>query len=322
MRFSLFTGRVMLVNSWSMLPPRMFIWPVLLLLAMLSPCLAQDAPEGIQLRGANGKEIVAVGVLEAHPQGAVILLPGHTSPVLAPWSKFDLEHLKQEQPEIYYGYLDAQRFRRPFLLKLGIYKDILSFDESIQKLNRELSKPRYYPLPQNVNYLIEQDPDVIRAKDRDFDRYNKIMRTQQQELQDFLRRIFPRESVIIDDQGNVHQKDRPGSVDPNRGETSLGLVLETLADTQRPPSRRGIAYLREVTTLQTDVKDQWDELRSKIPNHAFEDGNLNHMKLPLLMDESRAALKSILHTTHLHESEQQKLSNFLHFVRSHAPDYN
>lgn len=305
-----------------MLPRIIHVSCLLCLLTMGGPCHAQEENPGIKLRGANGKEIVVAGVLRAQPRGLEVLLPGRGQPILAPWSKLDLKQLQAEQPEIYYGYLDAKRFGRPFFLKLGVYEGIVSFEESIQLLNRELTKPRYYPLPENVNYLIEEDPDIIRAKARDFDRYNKLMRTQQQELKDFLRRIFPRESVIIDDQGNVHQKDRPGDVDPNRGETTLALILNTLADTQKPPSRRGIAYLRQVTTVQSDVMDQLDDLGRKIPNHAFEDGNLNHMKLPIIISEAKVSLKQVLHSTHLHESDQQKLSDFTKFVFSHAPKYN
>jgi len=295
---------------------------MLCLLMVASLCQAQPAPEGIKLTGANGKVIVASGVLRAYPEGAEILLPGHARPIIAPWSKFDLEKLQADHPKIYYGYLDATRFGRPFFLKLGVYEGIVSFDESIELLHRELSKPRYYPQPQNVNYLIEEDPDIIRAKDSNFERYNKAMRAHQQELEDFLRRIFPREAIIIDDQGNVHQKDRPGAIDPNRGETSLALILNTLADTQKPPSRRGIAYLRQVTTMQSDVRDQVAELRAKIPNPTFEEGNLNHMKLPIIMDEAKAALKQVLHSSHLHASDQQKLSDFTKFVYSHAPSYH
>ncbi|GHC00653.1 hypothetical protein [Cerasicoccus arenae] len=304
------------------MPPRMHqIWLTLLLVVVVGTSHAQSVPEGIRLRGANGAEIVAAGVLEAHPQGAVLLLPGQMTPILAPWDKFDLEQLRGDQPTIYYGYLDATRFNRPFLLKLGVYENIVSFEESIQLLNRELVKPRFYPLPENVNYLIEQDPDVMRWKERDFGRYNKLMRDYRQELQDFLRRIFPSESIIIDDTGALHHKDRADSVDPIRGETSLSLIFSTLADTKRTPSRLGLAYLRQVTTLQTDVDQQWDDLRSKIPNDAFRDGNLNHMKLPNLMDESRLSLERMLTDTHLHQANQQKLSDFTSFVYSNYPNY-
>lgn len=301
--------------------PRMRLFWLLLLSAIASLAQAQSSPEGIVLRGANGQELIASGVLEAHPQGAVILLPGHQTPILAPWSKFDLEHLKENHAEIYYGYLDATRFNRAFMLKLGVYEGILTFDEAIQQLNRQLIKPRYYPLPANVNYLIEQDPNVIRAKAGDIDRYSKLMRSNQQELERFLRRIFPHEAVIIDDQGNVHQKDRPGDVDPNRGESSLKLILETLADTKDPPSRRGIAYLREVTTLQSDCNEQWEELRAKIPNDTFQDGQLAHMKLPTVMDESKAALHNLLHASQMYATDQQKLTDLLKFVQTHAPNY-
>ncbi|WP_309398145.1 hypothetical protein [Cerasicoccus maritimus] len=298
---------------------------ILTLLSLVTISLAQTesslAPSGIRLRGENGAEIVAAGVLEARPEGAVILLYGRSTPILAAWDKFDLELLKEDQPKIYFGYLDAKRFNRPFLLKLGVYADIVSFEETIIELNRELLKPRFYPLPQNINYLIEQEPDVIRWKVRDTNRYAKIMRDYQQQLEDFFRRIFPKESVIIDDQGNVHFKDRPTRVDLNRAETTTGKVLSVLADTRRTPSRIGIEYLNEVTTFREDVTKLWLEMRAKIPNAAFNQGNLNHQKLPSLMDEATIALTALLNEEHLHQSNQQRLSDFYLFVYSHTPSF-
>lgn len=307
--------------------PRMFSLARILTLfiSLSAACVAQPTTEsadnGIRLRGANGAEIVAAGVLEAHPEGAVILLNGYNKPILAPWDKFDLELLKEDQPEIYYGYLDAKRFNRPFLLKLGVYENIVSFDEAIAELNRELLKPRFYPLPDNVNYLIEQEPDVIRWKVRDPNRYAKIMRDYQQQLEDFFRRIYPKESVIIDDRGNVHVKDRPTRVDLNRAETTTGTILSVLADTRRTPCRIGIDYLKEITNFREDVTKLWQDMRSKIPNATFDDGNLNHQKLPPLMDESIIALTALLNDEHLHQTNQQKLSDFYLFVYSHTPSY-
>ncbi|WP_269538810.1 hypothetical protein [Cerasicoccus fimbriatus] len=296
---------------------------IFLLFACVCPAQVEvpEATEGIRLRGANGAEIVVAGVLEARPEGAVLLMYGQQSTILAHWNKFDLELLKEDQPEMYYGYLDATRYNRPFLLKLGVFEGIVSFEEAVTQIHRELSKPRYYPLPENVNYLIEQEPDVIRWKARDLTRYSKLMRDHQQQLQDFLRRIFPKESVIIDDQGNVHFKDRPTRVDLNRGETSLSTILTVLADTRRAPSRIGLDYLKEVTTFREDISSQWKELRKGIPNASFDEGNLNHQKLPILMDESRLALIALLNESHLHQSHQQKISDFYLFIYSHTPSY-
>ncbi|WP_309382261.1 hypothetical protein [Cerasicoccus frondis] len=306
--------------------PRMFLLTrCLALLVCAAVCQAQPVSDpvssGIRLRGANGAEIVAAGVLEAHPEGAVLLLYGSDSPILAPWDKFDLELLKEDQPKMYYGYLDAKRFNRPFLLKLGVYADIISFEEAIIELNRELQKPRFYPLPENINYLIEQEQDVIRWKSRNYARYSKLMRDYQSQLEDFLRRIFPKESVIIDDQGNVHFKDRPNRVDLNRGETTTGVILSVLADTRRSPSRIGIDYLKEVTTFREDVSAQWNAIRDKIPNPAFNEGNLNHQKLPIIMDDAKSALNRIINEEHLHQSDQQKISDYYLFVYSHSPSY-
>lgn len=298
----------------------------ILWIVFLAACLATaqpaEAPKGLLLKGVNGQEVVAAGVLEARPEGMVVLIQGRLNPIVADWDKFDLKQLEQDHPTLYYGYLDAQKFQRSFLVKLGIYEGIMSFDEAIHSLNHELNKPRYYPLPPNVNYLIEEDPAVMRAKTRDINRYNKMMRDERAELQDFYRRIFPSESIIIDDTGNVHQKDRPGSVDPNRGETSLALIFTVLADTQKAPSRRGLQYLREVTTLQTEVNEKWDALRQKVANPTFDESNFNHVRLPILLGESQVALHRVLLASPLHQADQQKLSDLVTFVYNRTPKYH
>lgn len=291
-----------------------------LILALLQGGLqADDKP--LVLRGTNGTEIEVYGILEATPGGLLLKVKPEDDLTLVPWSRIDPQHLREHQPEIYYSYLDVRELGRPILLKLGGFTGVIGFEEAITRLYQGMERTRYYPLPENVDYLFDDDPNIMRAKSRDFNRYAREIRTLRRELQTFLRIIYPKEYIIIDDSGQIHRKLRQGIPESDKGETSLRVIVEYLADTRQTISRAGITYLRQVTHFREDFHELSGSLRPHIPNQAFRWNDANHMKLPVLMDESRTAIDHFLDARSYHRGQQFKLGEYFNFVYGHADRY-
>ncbi len=287
---------------------------------MFLACLRLTGADSLRLISNEGLEIDIYGVLEARPEGLVIKTQANSPLITVAWEKLDMEHLQLAYPDAYNGYLDAKEFNRPILLRLGGFAGILSYDEAITRLYHDLERQRFYSLPENVNYLFESDPDVIKMKERDWSRYVRAMRDYRRELQDFLRDIYPRESIIIDDEGNLHRKERTDIVELDKGETSLGAILNYLADTRHTVSRVGLLYLREVSNFPEDFQKTIDEVDAGVPNSTFKYGNANHMKLPGLLKESQAAVDHLMEAKSIYRGEQYKLGEFYNFVYGQAEE--
>jgi len=269
----------------------------------------------IELRGANGRTVGVAGILHATPSSLTILVNRGQRPVAVPWERIDLEHLRENVPEAYYGWMDARHYGQRILLRLGAYEGLPTYEEAIERITRALNKTRYYTLPENIDYLLEEDPDLQKAKNDDFARYTDTISGYRAELQGFLRAIFPFDGVIIDDTGKVHRKDRAMIAPEGKGETSLRLILMHLADTDSTVSRRGLQYLREVSLFQEDILRTVVPIARKIPNDTFRISNSDHRTLPILLDDFIEAIE------HLLTAQQYQISEFYQFVFPDGDDY-
>jgi len=292
----------------------------LLLFIFALPTLpATDAP--LLLRGSNGTEIEVFGILEAKPTGLMVKIEEDDPLITIPWDKLDLDYLQSAQPDVYYACRNARITHSPILIKMGGFAHYVTFEEAITRLYQGMQRQRFYSIPENVDYLFEDDPDIMRLKVRDFARYLRTMRELRRELQEFFRQIFPRESIIIDDSGKVHRKERHDLTVPDKGETSLRIITENLADTRSTISRIGVLYLREVSLYREDFHALTSEIRREIPNETFRYGNANHMKLPSLIDESREAIDHFMDAKSYHRGHQYKLGEFYNFIYGLADEY-
>ncbi|WOO40352.1 hypothetical protein [Rubellicoccus peritrichatus] len=284
----------------------------------LLSCSATANP--IFLRGANGSEIEVFGVLEGNLKGLVLKVQEEDDLITVPWSKLDLEFLEEAHPDIHDAYRECQ-FGEPVFLKMGGFADYVNFEEAITRLYQGLERSRFYTIPENIDYIFEDDPDIIRMKERDIARYSREIRSMRRDMQEFLREIYPKESIIIDDSGVVHRKERDGIPEPQKGETSLRVIIEYIADTRSSVSRMGINYLREVTLFREDFRSTVGEVRNSIPNATFHYGNADHMKLPGLIDESRESIDHFMESKSFHRGQQYKLGEFYNFVYALADEY-
>lgn len=73
-------------------------------LFLAAPVLQAQVP----LTGANGREVEFAGVKSAGPAGLVVQVQRVGDPVTLSWDRFDLEKLKENQPDIHRAYLAAQ----------------------------------------------------------------------------------------------------------------------------------------------------------------------------------------------------------------------
>lgn len=300
------------------MPPRYRIQ--VLLLSLLLLCLPLPGADSLRLISTDGMEIDVFGALEARPEGLVIKMQSDSPLITVAWDKLDMAHLKLAYPEAYNGYLDAKEFNRPILLRLGGFSGILSYDEAIRKLYQDMERQRFYTLPENVDYLLESDPDVIKMKARDWGRYTRAVRDFRRELQDFLREIYPRESIIIDDEGGLHRKERTDLAELDKGETSMGVIISYLSDTRHTVSRVGLLYLREVSTFPEDFRASLDSVNASIPNSTFKYGNVNHMKLPGLLRDAQVSVDHLMEAKSVYRGEQYKLGEFYNFIYGQAEE--
>lgn len=297
-------------------PIRSILLP--LLIAIFS-CNLTAKP--ILLKGTNGAEIEVFGVLEANHKGLTLKVQEEEDLITVPWSKLDMEYLRDSLPDVHNAYRDSQELGQPIFLKLGGFADYVTFEEAITRLYQGMERSRFYTVPENIDYIFENDPDVMRMKERDFARYNREIRSLRRDLQEFLREIYPEESIIIDDAGVVHRKQRDGVPEPEKGETSLRVIIEHIADTRSSISRVGLNYLREVTLFREDYRSLLNEIRNNVPNATFHYGNADHMKLPNLIDESRESIDHFMEAKSFHRGHQYKLGEFYNFVYALADEY-
>lgn len=298
------------------MPARSSLIYLLICLFAVSQLTAQ-----ITLRGKNGNEIEAEGVLSANYSGLFLKLPPFDEPMLVLWNKFDMRHLQENHEDIYYAYLDSQKTGDTQLLRIGAYENLVSFEEAIARLYEMFEKPRYYALPPDIDYIFETDPDIVRYKDRDPQRYTREMRRLRTDLAGFLRLIYPQEYVTIDEQGVIHYKVRDTVSAERAGETSIKRVFTILSDTNRAQSRTGLDYLREVSHFREDLYREIDFLLANTPNYAFDNENIDHMKLPLILAETKDAVDHFLESKTLSRGQQYKLGEFYNFVYGKAELY-
>lgn len=288
---------------------------------MIGQLSGQVAEDPLLLVSQEGQQTRIYGILEARPEGLSLQMKKGAPLITVAWEKLDLQHLQRNHPEVYLGYRDAREFSEPVLLRLGGFKDILTYNEAVTLLYRGMQRNCYYTLPENVDYLFELDPDVLRMKEHDRERYERAIRDYRRELQDFLRELFPKEAVIISDEGNLHRKERNDLVEVGKGETSLGAIIRYLSDTRHTVSRVGLLYLREVSHFPEDFETLINKAGTRIPNATFRFGNADHMKLPTLLRETRDAVKHLMEAKSIHRGEQYKLGEFYNLIYGQAEAY-
>jgi len=111
-----------------------------------------NACAGIKIKGSNGVEIDFVAVFDARPSGLVVLQNPDSSAITIPWSKIDMNALKDMQPEINEAYLRAVATQNDMPLGLGLAKDMLSLSQLSEALKQAVKDPYYWPYGKPVNY--------------------------------------------------------------------------------------------------------------------------------------------------------------------------
>lgn len=114
-------------------------------------CLAPVLRAGVELKGANGAVIDFLGVSEATEKGLHLMMDREQGEILVLWSVFDLEDMRQRQPEIHKAYEKLRSDGRPVSLKLGIYEKLQTRKQMSAELKKRLGETIQLTVPNMTN---------------------------------------------------------------------------------------------------------------------------------------------------------------------------
>ena len=115
--------------------------------------LFQSVVHAISLTGSNGRSVQFAGVLEAQPQGLVLLMTEGKEPMTVSWDKFDMVALEENHPKIYDAYSKATSYRKVVPLRLGVYSKYKCYDQVLSQLANDFNKPYTVPVPSYEEYI-------------------------------------------------------------------------------------------------------------------------------------------------------------------------
>jgi hypothetical protein len=84
--------------------------------------------QAVPIQGINGTVIDFTGVFDAKPEGLVAVTTAESTAMTVPWDRIDLEHLKENQPDIHAAYERAKSTGRMQPLGMGIAENMLSLE--------------------------------------------------------------------------------------------------------------------------------------------------------------------------------------------------
>jgi hypothetical protein len=108
-----------------------------------------DRVTGIKIKGANGVDAEFVALFDARPEGLVVLVSPDSVALTIPWSRIDMQNLKNIHPEVSKAYDKAVATQKDQPLGMGIAEGMLSLSQLPEALKQAVKDPYDWPF---LNY--------------------------------------------------------------------------------------------------------------------------------------------------------------------------
>ena len=108
-----------------------------------------DRVTGIKIKGVNGIEAEFVALFDARPDGLVALVSPDSAAITIPWSKIDIQSLKNLHPEVNKAYEKTIATQKDQPLGMGLAEDMLSLSQLPEALKQAVKNPYDWPY---INY--------------------------------------------------------------------------------------------------------------------------------------------------------------------------
>lgn len=118
-----------------------------------------DRVTGFKIKGANGVEAEFVALFDARPEGLVALVSPESSAITVPWSKIDIQALKNIHPEISKAYEKAVATQKDQPLGMGLAEGMLSLSQLPEALKQAVKDPYDWPYYNYSYQTIYTDSD-------------------------------------------------------------------------------------------------------------------------------------------------------------------
>lgn len=118
-----------------------------------------DRVTGIKIKGANGVEAEFAALFDARPDGLIALVSPESSAITVPWSKIDIQALKNIHPEISKAYEKAVATQKEQPLGMGLAEGMLSLSQLPEALKQAVKDPYDWPYSNYSYQTIYTDSD-------------------------------------------------------------------------------------------------------------------------------------------------------------------
>lgn len=262
----------------------LFLRTVCLLLMLVMPAVWAAKP--VTLMGMNGRQATFSGVLEARPEGLVLLTREGEQTMNVPWAKFDMLYLEERQPKIYEASVEARSFKRTVPLNLGIYEQYSSYEQCLAKLAEELDKPYKVSVPTYEDYARAYEKYYFHSSS-DYENYARARRKLYEDYREFLNDFFRDKDISLDVvqstySGNIY------SADPDKNTVKITArdVLAYFARESNPTRKEAMAYIQGNRNVLERPLTILKSMQKKVPNPLFDKSNADEIYFETLLENN------------------------------------
>ncbi|WOO40118.1 hypothetical protein [Rubellicoccus peritrichatus] len=250
----------------------------------------------ITLTGSNGRSADFIGVMEATPQGLVVLQAEGQQSMTLSWDRLDLIELEENHPKIYNAYTNATSYGKTVPLQLGIYKEYLSYKQALVKLAKDFDRPYSVRVPDYQEYVEAYNRLYYNYGGvRDYYDHAKDRRKIYENYREFLQSFFRGKDIQLDVSQSSYSQN-VFSATPNRSSvkiTSTDLVA-FFADKNNKSRKEAMVYIHNYRDTVNHPLEILKDLSQKVPNPLFDRNEADQVYLETLLNNNIEELEHLI----------------------------
>lgn len=240
------------------------------------------------MTGANGRSAEFVGILEATPQGLVVLQSEGAQTMTVAWDFLDLIDLEENHSQVYDAYTDATSFRKTVPLRLGVYSKYMTYEQALAQLAKEFDTPYSVPVPSYEEFVEAYNRLFYNyGGARDYYDHAKDRRKIFNDYREFLNTFF--EGIDVD--LNVSQSIYSENVySATPGKSSVKITptqfVAFFADKNNKTRKEAMVYIHNYKKVVKHPIAILQELKKSVPSPLFDLSDPDQVYLETLLDNN------------------------------------
>ncbi|GHB94991.1 hypothetical protein [Cerasicoccus arenae] len=280
---------------------------------IISALFAMLNVSAVEIKGANGRSVDFAGILKASEAGLTVKVTSDSTPMLVAWEKIDLDDLKTSQPDIYRAYTQSSLGQKEVILKLGIYENYQTYDETIASLRKDLETEFHVPVPSSYDHWINNHRSRW-----DYDDYIREKAKYHQMINDLFGGMVVRTSNGMQVSSVYYSYYYSNYNWRYYSKTTAKRVLEYFGSS-RDTFHDTLAYVQDNPILVLGVAEKLQSAKATLIQNGLAGVHTDHGTIEFVLDSSINALEGLAEGRAYNQKVTRVLGKMVHVAYKEQP---